>query len=53
MKYKAWANDKKWLPEGPCCQMLNGFPEGKTLGVHQLKGSVLKYKTPSLENRQW
>lgn len=28
MKYKAWANDKKWLPEGPCCQMLNGFPEG-------------------------
>ena len=53
MKYKAWANDKKWLPEGPCCQMLNGFPEGKTLSVHQLKGSVLKYKTPSLENRQW
>ena len=28
MKYKAWANDKTWLPEGSGLLMLNGVPEG-------------------------
>lgn len=28
MKYKAWANDKTWLPEGSGLQMLNGVQDG-------------------------
>ena len=63
MKYKAWANDKKWLPEGPGCHMLNGIPQwtpslvrpdtNKMLSVHQLKENTLKCKRLSSEDRQW
>lgn len=63
MKYKAWANDKTWLPEGSGLQMLNGIPEGtpslvrpefrKQLETKQLEDSVNKCKRLSKEDRQW
>lgn len=63
MKYKAWANDKTWLPEGSGLQMLNGIPEGtpslvrpefrKQLETKQLEESVNKCKRLSKEDRQW
>ena len=63
MKYKAWAKDKTWLPEGSGLQMLNGVPEGvpslvrpdfrKQLETKQLEESVNKCKRMSSEDRQW
>ena len=63
MKYKAWANDKRWLPEGPGFRLLNGLPEGtpslvrpdtkKMLDIKQLQDSVLKCKRMSSEDREW
>lgn len=63
MKYKAWANDKTWLPEGSGLLMLNGVPEGtpslvrpefrKQLETKQLEESVAKCKRMSSEDRQW
>ena len=63
MKYKAWANDKRWLPEGTGLHMLNGLPEGtpslvrpefgKQLDAKQLEESVKKCKRMNTEDRQW
>lgn len=63
MKYKAWANDKTWLPEASGLQILNGVPDGtpslvkpefrKQLDTKQLEESVSKCKRMSLEDRQW
>lgn len=63
MKYKAWANDKTWLPEGTGFHLLNGVPEGtpslvrpefrKQLGIKELTDSVNKCKRMNKEDRQW
>ena len=63
MKYKAWARDEKWLPEGNGHHILNGIPEGtpslvrpdnrKLLEVKQLDDLASKCKWVSSEERQW
>ena len=63
MKYKAWASDERWLPEGTGLILLNGLPEGipflvkpdtrKLLEVKQLQDCVSKCKRLNTEDRQW
>ena len=63
MKYKAWARDEKWIPEGNSLHILNGIPEEtpslvrlddrKLLEVKQLEDLVSKCKRMSAKDRQW
>ena len=61
MKYKAWAKDKNWLPEGKSLRMLHSIPKGtprllkpdtrKLLDIKQLEDCVAKCKRLTAADR--
>ena len=63
MKYKAWAKDKNWLPEGKGLRMLHSIPKGtpclvkpdtrKLLDIKQLEDCVAKCKRLTAADRNW
>ena len=63
MKYKNWASDETWLPEGPGQRMLSSTPRGipplvrpgtkKLLPIKDLEECVKKCKRLTHEDRQW
>ena len=63
MKYKNWASDKTWLPDGPGLRILNNTPKGvpplvrpdpkKQLDVKDLQDSVNKCKRLTNEDKLW
>ncbi|XP_078346095.1 uncharacterized protein LOC144631526 isoform X2 [Oculina patagonica] len=63
MRYKKWANDKTWLPDGPSLHMLNGKPRGipvlvrpetkKLMDIKDLQESVKKCSRLTNEDQMW
>ena len=63
MKYKNWASDKTWLPDGPGLHILNGTPRGipslvrpetkKLLDIKDLEESIQKCKRLTNDDRVW
>ena len=63
MKYKAWAKDKNWLPEGKGLEILHSLPKGthclvkpdaqKLLDLKQLEDCVAKCKRLTATERNW
>ena len=63
MKYKQWASDESWLPEGPGLRLLAQEPERtpavvrqdttKMLDVKALEDNVKKCKRLTAEQREW
>ena len=63
MKYKNWASDKTWLPDGPGLCILKGTPKGtpslvrpkakKLLNIKGLEESIQKCKWLTNEDRVW
>ena len=63
MKYKQWANDEMWLPEGSGLRILAKQPEGtpplvrpetnKMMGVDSLADCVKKCRRLTAEQRTW
>lgn len=63
MKYKQWANDESWLPDGPGLQILAKVPEGvptlvrpdtnKMMEVDTLVDCVKKCKRLTSTQREW
>ena len=63
MKYKNWASDRTWLPDGPGLRMLNGMPQGapllvrpetkKLLDLKDLQDAITKCKRLTNEDKLW
>lgn len=63
MKYKQWANDESWLPEGPGLHLLASEPKGapilvrpdtaKIMEVSALKECVKKCKRLTSQQKTW